>query len=103
MTVPIVFAMAVGLAFGSFLNVALSRLPRGESLVRPPSHCEGCGRRLAWWENIPVASYLALGGRCRACRRSIGLRHLLVEMVSGLLFALGAGLMLMRAGEAGRG
>ena len=59
---------AIGLAIGSFLNVCIYRLPRGESVVSPPSRCPSCGRGLRWFENVPVLGYLLLGGRCRTCR-----------------------------------
>lgn len=83
-----VFAGLVGLAFGSFLNVCLSRWPEGESIVRPGSHCSRCGRMLAWWENLPLASWVALGGRCRSCKAWIGWRHPAVEAAIGGLWAL---------------
>ena len=85
-----IFAGLLGLAFGSFLNVCLSRWPTGESVVQPRSHCRNCEHTLAWWENIPVVSWLALRGRCRKCRVAIGLRYPLVELaVAGLwAFAL---------------
>ncbi len=82
-----IFAGLVGLAFGSFLNVCLSRWPAGESIVKPRSHCRGCGRTLAWWENVPLLSWLALRGRCRSCGASIGWRYLLVELGVGFLWA----------------
>lgn len=82
-----VFAGLVGLVFGSFLNVCLSRWPAGESIVKPRSHCRSCGRTLAWWENVPLLSWLALGGRCRTCRARIGLRYVLVELAVGALWA----------------
>lgn len=69
-----------GLAFGSFLNVCVSRWPEHESVVQPRSHCRSCGRTLAWWENVPVASWLALKGRCRTCRAGIGWRYPIVEL-----------------------
>jgi leader peptidase (prepilin peptidase) / N-methyltransferase len=81
-------AALLGLAFGSFLNVCLSRWPAGESIVNPPSHCRTCGRTLRWWENVPLASWLALGGRCRTCRASIGWRYPLVEAAVAGLWAL---------------
>lgn len=89
-----VLGALLGMAMGSFLNVALSRLPRGESVAWPPSHCPACARRLKWWENIPVASYLALHGRCRTCHAEIGVRHLVVEALSGAAGAVAAGLIL---------
>ncbi len=95
----ITLAGLVGLAFGSFLNVVISRLPRGESVVWPPSHCMSCGRRLRWWENIPVASYLSLRGRCRTCGRPIGIRYLVVEAAAGAAAMVAAGLALAGAGR----
>ena len=85
-----IFAGLVGLAFGSFLNVCLSRWPQGESVVSPRSHCRQCGRALAWWENLPLLSWLALGGRCRTCRAWIGWRYPLVELAVAALWATSA-------------
>jgi leader peptidase (prepilin peptidase)/N-methyltransferase len=82
-----VFAALLGLAFGSFLNVCLSRWPEGESIVRPRSHCRNCSRTLAWWENIPLLSWLALRGRCRGCGTWIGLRYPLVEAAVGAIWS----------------
>ncbi len=82
-----IFAGFLGLAFGSFLNVCLSRWPEGESMVRPRSHCRNCDHTLAWWENVPLVSWLALGGRCRNCRAWIGWRYPLVELAVGALWA----------------
>jgi leader peptidase (prepilin peptidase) / N-methyltransferase len=81
-----VFAALAGLAFGSFLNVCLSRWPEGESIVTPRSHCRACGRTLAWWENVPLLSWLALRGRCRTCGVWIGWRYPLVELTVGVLW-----------------
>jgi leader peptidase (prepilin peptidase)/N-methyltransferase len=83
-----IFAALLGLAFGSFLNVCLSRWPRDESIVHPRSHCRACGRTLAWWENIPLLSWIMLRGRCRTCRTSIGVRYPLVEAAVAALWAL---------------
>jgi leader peptidase (prepilin peptidase) / N-methyltransferase len=83
-----VFAALLGLAFGSFLNVCLSRWPVGESIVRPRSHCRSCGRVLAWWENVPLVSWVALRGRCRGCGARIAWRYVAVEAVVGALWAL---------------
>lgn len=85
-----IFAGLLGFAFGSFLNVCLSRWPEGESVVKPRSHCRQCGRTLAWWENVPLVSWLVLGGRCRTCRAWIGWRYPLVEFAVGALWALQA-------------
>jgi leader peptidase (prepilin peptidase) / N-methyltransferase len=78
-----VFAALAGLAFGSFLNVCVTRWPEGESVVRPRSHCRSCDHMLAWWENIPLVSWLVLRGRCRACREWIGWRYPIVEAAVG--------------------
>jgi leader peptidase (prepilin peptidase) / N-methyltransferase len=82
-----IVAGVFGLVFGSFLNVFLARFPEGESIVTPRSHCRNCDHTLAWWENIPLLSWLLLRGRCRACRNRIGFRYPLVELVLGLLWA----------------
>lgn len=77
----------LGLAVGSFLNVVIWRVPRGESIVSPPSGCPACGHRIRWRDNIPVVSWLTLQGRCRDCDKPISLRYPLVEVLTGLLFA----------------
>jgi leader peptidase (prepilin peptidase)/N-methyltransferase len=82
------FAFALGLVVGSFLNVVIHRLPRGESIVRPRSRCPACGRSIAAWENVPVFSYLWLRGRCRGCAAPISPRYPLVELLTGGVFAL---------------
>jgi leader peptidase (prepilin peptidase)/N-methyltransferase len=81
------FAGLLGLAFGSFLNVCLTRWPQGESIVHPRSHCRNCDHALSWWENIPLLSWLVLRGRCRNCRTWIGWRYPLVELAVGALWA----------------
>jgi len=78
----------LGLVLGSFLNVVIYRLPRRESLVRPGSHCPGCGGPISWFDNVPVVSWLALRGRCRACGVRIPVRYPLVEGITGVAFAL---------------
>jgi len=83
-----IFAGLLGLAFGSFLNVCLSRWPAGESVVSPRSHCRGCGRALSWWENVPVVSWLALRGRCRSCGAWISWRYPLVELAVAATWSL---------------
>jgi len=85
-----IFAALLGLCFGSFLNVCLSRWPEGESVVHPRSHCRACGRMLAWWENVPLVSWIALRGRCRGCRAWISVRYPLVELAVGALWAISA-------------
>ena len=83
-----IFAGLLGLAFGSFLNVCVTRWPAGESIVEPRSHCRGCARSLTWWENVPLLSWILLRGRCRTCGARIGLRYLLVEAAVGFTWAL---------------
>ena len=83
-----IFGAILGLIFGSFLNVVIYRLPRGKSIAYPPSHCPQCGHPLSVWENLPVLSWLALGGKCSACRAPIAARYPLVELMSAALFAL---------------
>jgi prepilin signal peptidase PulO-like enzyme (type II secretory pathway) len=80
-------AFAPGLAIGSFLNVVAARVPLKRSIVSPASACMSCGRELAWHENIPVASYLALRGRCKGCGTKIGVVYPVVELVTALLIA----------------
>ncbi|MBN2027451.1 MAG: prepilin peptidase [Actinobacteria bacterium] len=75
-----------GLVVGSFDNVAIYRIPEGKSLWAPRSFCPKCGTTIAWYDNIPMVSYLLLRGRCRHCSESISWRYPLVELVSGLLF-----------------
>lgn len=80
-------AAALGLAIGSFLNVVVWRLPRGESLASPPSACPRCGHPIRARDNVPVLSWLLLQGRCRDCRTHIPVRYPLVEVATALLFA----------------
>src|SRR5690348_5235569 len=84
----IVFLFALGACVGSFLNVVVWRLPRGESLVTPPSHCPKCNHKLAWFDNIPVFGWIALGGKCRYCRAPISARYPIIAAITGLLFVL---------------
>jgi leader peptidase (prepilin peptidase)/N-methyltransferase len=81
-------AAAVGSAVGSFLNVCIYRLPRDQSLVRPPSTCPSCGRRIAWYDNVPVIGWLLLAGRCRRCRAPISIQYPLVEAIVAALWGL---------------
>ncbi len=82
-----VFAV-MGLAVGSFLNVCIHRLPKRVSIVWPASRCAQCDRPLAWFENIPLVSYAALGGRCRTCRARISIQYPLVEAITMIVFVL---------------
>ncbi len=76
----------VGLCVGSFLNVVIYRVPEGMSIVKPASHCPKCGYVLKWYDNIPILSYLILGGKCRSCRQHISFRYTLVEILNMLLW-----------------
>ncbi|HTO53535.1 MAG TPA: prepilin peptidase [Myxococcota bacterium] len=80
------FAFLLGACVGSFLNVVVWRLPRGESLLSPGSHCPGCNAPIPPWANVPLLSYLALRGRCRACGARISLRYPGVEALTGAVF-----------------
>ncbi len=78
----------LGLLIGSFLNVVVHRVPLGQSVVHPPSACPGCSRAIRPRDNVPVLSWLFLRGRCRDCRRPISPRYPLVELGTGVLFAV---------------
>ncbi|MDN5327228.1 MAG: leader peptidase (prepilin peptidase) / N-methyltransferase [Moorella sp. (in: firmicutes)] len=80
------FFFILGLFIGSFLNVVIYRLPRGETVVWGRSRCPACGRALAWYDLFPVLSYLFLRGRCRYCRLPISPRYPIVEIVTGVVF-----------------
>lgn len=84
------FTALVGLAAGSFCNVLVCRLPRGESVVSPPSHCPRCGDSIPWYLNVPVLSWLVLLGKCRSCKAPISVRYPLVELGVGALFVASA-------------
>lgn len=86
MSLALVFVALLGLAVGSFLNVCIYRIPRRESLLRPPSRCTSCGRPLAWADNVPIVSWIVLRGRCRACRAPIPLMYPLVEAITAAAF-----------------
>jgi leader peptidase (prepilin peptidase) / N-methyltransferase len=81
------FALAPGLALGSFLNVVAARVPLRRSLVKPGSACMSCGNEIAWRDNVPVVSWLLLRGRCRSCEAAIPWRYPAVELLSALLVA----------------
>ncbi|MEP6919237.1 MAG: prepilin peptidase, partial [Acidobacteriota bacterium] len=78
----------LGLAIGSFLNVCIHRIPREQSLSHPPSRCPSCGYSLRWFDNLPVVSYAAIGGRCRKCRVRISPRYPAVELATAALFVI---------------
>ena len=87
--VPLAFVF--GALIGSFLNVVVWRVPQGLSIVRPPSACPSCGHEIAWYDNIPIVSWLVLRARCRSCGAHISVRYPLVEAGTGLAFALVVG------------
>ncbi len=82
----LVYAAFLGASVGSFMNVCIGRLPEGQSLVRPRSHCPRCGGRIAWYDNIPLLSWLLLRGKCRQCRQPISIRYPAVELLVALLW-----------------
>ena len=82
------FCALFGLCVGSFLNVVIGRLPAGRSIVHPGSSCPRCGNPIAWYDNLPLLSFLLLRARCRACRDPISWRYPIVELVCAVLFAM---------------
>lgn len=78
----------LGITVGSFLNVCILRIPAGESIVTGPSHCPKCGRKLKWYELIPIFSFLALRGRCSGCKSSISAQYPLIEALNGCVWIL---------------
>ena len=82
------FCALMGLAIGSFLNVCIARIPMEQSISRPRSRCPRCKKAIAGYDNIPVLSYLLLGGRCRHCKQGISIRYPLTEALTGLLSVL---------------
>ena len=81
-------AFILGAVIGSFLNVCIYRIPAGKSIVSPPSACPHCGYQIRWFQNIPILSYLFLGGKCASCRTTISFRYPAIEALTGFLFAL---------------
>lgn len=84
----IILIVVFGLVWGSFLNVVIYRLPRGLSLLRPPSSCPHCGKQIKFYENIPILSYLALRGKCGSCKANISPAYPLVEALTPFCFLL---------------
>ena len=87
-TVVYILTGLLGLCVGSFLNVVIYRVPNEMSLAKPASHCPKCGYVLHWYDNIPILSYLMLGGKCRGCKEHISIRYTLVEIFNMLLWLL---------------
>lgn len=90
LTVVYILAGVLGLCVGSFLNVVIYRLPEGMRLDKPGSHCTACNYSLRWFDNIPVLSYLFLGGKCRKCKTRISIRYPLVELANAIFWLLSA-------------
>ncbi|MFH1594342.1 MAG: prepilin peptidase [Candidatus Omnitrophota bacterium] len=84
----IIALFIAGTIIGSFMNVCIYRLPGGESIIKPRSRCISCGKAIAWFDNIPILSFLALRGRCRSCKKTISIRYPIVEIISGIMCAL---------------
>lgn len=78
----------LGSIIGSFLNVCIYRMPRSKSIISPRSQCPHCGKAIAWYENIPLLSYILLRGKCSACRKPISVRYFVVESLTAVLFLL---------------
>jgi leader peptidase (prepilin peptidase)/N-methyltransferase len=87
-TIFILFVFALGACVGSFLNVVVWRVPRGESIVSPPSRCPRCNTKLAWFDNVPVLGWIMLRGKCRYCSQPISIKYPIVEAIVGGLFVL---------------
>lgn len=77
-----------GICFGSFLNVLILRIPLGQEFVITPSHCMSCGHKLAWFDNIPLVSWISLKGRCRYCKKKISVQYPIIEALNGVLWVL---------------
>ncbi len=87
MDLPILILLTLlGLAVGSFCNVLIYRIPKGEEFVKTPSHCMSCGHTLKWYENIPLLSWLLQGGKCRSCKVKLSAQYPIVEALNGLMW-----------------
>ena len=84
----IVIFFIFGSVMGSFYHVLATRLSKGLSIISPPSHCDKCNHKLKWYELIPIISYIIQGGRCRNCKSKMGLSYLLIDICTGILFAI---------------
>ena len=83
-----IYIFILGLLIGSFLNVCIYRIPRGESIAYPPSHCTSCGNKIKYYDLIPVLSWIFLRGKCRKCNEKISSRYALIELTTAILFLL---------------
>lgn len=85
---PYIIIFIFGITIGSFLNVCIYRIPLGESIVTAPSHCMTCGRKLKWYDMVPVFSWLVLDGKCRNCKSKISVQYPIIEGVNGILYVM---------------
>ena len=86
MEIAIIFIL--GTIFGSFMNVCIYRMPKNESIIKPRSKCMSCGKKIAWFDNIPILSYILLLGKCRKCKSKFSPRYMVVELISGIVYVL---------------
>ena len=86
--IPYITIFIFGITIGSFLNVCIYRIPLGESIVTAPSHCMTCGRKLKWYDMVPMFSWLILGGKCRNCKSKISVQYPIIEGVNGILYVV---------------
>lgn len=82
------FIILLGFLFGSFASMLTSRIPKGEDIVKGRSRCDSCRKKIAWYDNIPVVSFLLLSGKCRKCSKPIGIRYPLIEIITAVIFWL---------------
>jgi len=87
-TLYLIVFFIFGSVMGSFYHVLATRLSKGLSIITPPSHCEKCNHKLKWYELIPIISYLIQGGKCRECKTKLSISYLLIEICTGILFAV---------------
>ena len=85
---PYIVIFIFGITIGSFLNVCIYRIPLHESIVTAPSHCMTCGKKLKWYDMVPVFSWLVLGGKCRNCKSKISVQYPIIEGVNGILYVM---------------
>ena len=85
-SIPYIVIFIFGISIGSFLNVCIYRIPLHESIITAPSHCMTCGRKLRWYDMVPVFSWLVLGGKCRNCKSEISVQYPIIEALNGVLY-----------------
>ena len=87
-TIPYIIIFIFGITIGSFLNVCICRIPLHQSIITAPSHCMSCGRKLKWYDMVPVFSWLVLGGKCRNCKAKISVQYPVIEALNGIFYVL---------------